>query len=88
MLGFKKGFDYVSNQYAVRGNQIKSSEMRDTLIGLKNVQEKEKKNPYVFINYLDIKPMKITLSVFLDHDAHEDIHLNLIGILRYIPFGI
>lgn len=37
---------------------------------------------------MEIKPLKMTISVYLDHSSSEDVQINLIGILRYIPFGI
>lgn len=53
--------------------------------------EEDKKpayNPQVYINVLDLKPLKMTISVYLTHNENEEVKVNAISILRYIPFGV
>jgi hypothetical protein len=42
----------------------------------------------VYINYLEIKPIKMTVSVYLQHNSEENVTMNIISVVRYIPFGI
>ena len=85
LLDMKASFDGIKNQYAMGG--FSESESSAKLV----VFEEEKKpayNPQVYINTLDLKPLKMTISVYLEHNENEDIKLDAISILRYIPFGV
>lgn len=97
MFGLKKNYDHVTNQYAV-GAKMSEKDQELLLsnqgylrqVQLVNIEEgsEEKNNPQVYINYLEIKPIKMTVSVYLQHNSEENVKMNIISIVRYIPFGI
>lgn len=101
ILDLNNQFTYIANQYAVGAemgymeevneeeDMLRSTQRREKLVELPDEGgQKEKRNSRVYINYLEIKPIKVIISVSLEHSKDEEIKLNLIGILRYIPFGI
>ena len=78
MFGLKKNYDHVTNQYAVGAKMSEKDQelllsnqgyLRQVL--LVNIDEgsEEKNNPQVYINYLEIKPIKMTVSVYLQHNS-------------------
>lgn len=79
MFGLKKNFDHVTNQYAVgakmadRDQELVQSNQGYVrpvqLVNIEESQQKEKSNPQVYINYLEIKPIKMTVSVYLEHNS-------------------
>lgn len=40
----------------------------------------------VYINFIEIKPLKMTVSVNMEHS--EENEKNYIGVFRYIPLGV
>lgn len=79
MFGLKKNFDHITNQYAVGAKMSERDqelihnnngyEMPVHLVNIENAQPSEKSNPQVYINYLEIKPIKMTVSVYLEHNS-------------------
>ena len=66
LLDMKASFDGIKNQYAVG---FSASEGSAKLV----LFEEEKKpayNPQVYINTLDLKPLKMTISVYLEHNEN------------------
>ena len=50
--------------------------------------QKKQIDQQLYINYMQIKPIKMTISVSLERGQDEEIQTGVIGILRFIPFGI